>query len=239
MAFVQPGYLRHKQHDRVGTVERGECRTNLHSEQEAQIQDMNSNILQHPPEIPDTAKHHLFYLHGLIVEEAGIRPKSEEHGYYEYEGILEELAREGFLVISEAREKGTQIKPYAEKIVSQIRDLLVKGVPAENITVVGASKGGVICAYISAMLQRKDIHFVILAGLFEKCLQDEDLKLYGKVLSIHDQSDTQSITPALYFQRSEGLGHFSAIVVDLHLGHGLIYRPYREWLDPLLAWVKK
>lgn len=198
---------------------------------------MNANILQHVPANPDSTKRYLFYLHGLIVEEAGIRPKSEEHGYYEYELILEELAREGFIVISEAREKGTQVKDYAENIVSQIKQLLADAVPPGNITIAGASKGGIISAYISTMLREKGINYVFLAGLFEKCLTDENLKLYGNVLSIHDRSDKLSITPELYFRRSEGLGQFEHIVLGLDVGHGLIYRPYREWIDPLVAWV--
>jgi hypothetical protein len=196
-------------------------------------------LLPHVPDNPDSTKPYLFYLHGLIVEEAGIRPKSEEHGYYEYELILQELARAGFIVISEAREQNTQIKAYAGNIAAQIKKLLASKVPPDNITVVGASKGGVIASYVSAMLQEKEIQYVFLAGLFERCLQDENLKLYGKVLSIHDRSDKLSITPSLYFQRSEGLGHFKEIVLSLDIGHGLIYRPYREWIDPLLDWVKK
>lgn len=199
---------------------------------------MNTTILQHIPDKPDTTQHYLFYLHGLIVEEAGIRPKSEEHGYYEYELILKELAREGFVVISEAREKGTQIKPYAETIVSQVKELLAQGIPPANITIVGASKGGVIGAYISTILREKGINYVFLAGLFEKCLKDEGLKLYGNVLSIHDQADKLEIAPALYFQRSAGMGTFKEIVLTLNIGHGLIYRPYREWVDPLVRWVK-
>ena len=86
------------------------------------------------------------------------------------------------------------------------------------------------------MLQEKKINYVFLAGLFEKCLTDEKLKLYGNVLSIHDRSDKLSITPALYFQRSEGLGEFEEIVLSLDIGHGLIYKPYREWIDPILNW---
>jgi len=199
---------------------------------------MNTNIFQRVPGNPDSTGLYLFYLHGLIVEEAGIRPKSEEHGYYEYELILEELAREGFIVISEVREKGTQIKSYAENIVFQIKELLANGVAPENIIVVGASRGGIISAYISAMLRKKEINYVFLAGLFEKCLKDEELKLYGNVLSIHDRSDKLSITPSLYFQRSEGLGKFAEIVLSLDIGHGLIYKPYREWIDPVLEWLK-
>jgi len=202
------------------------------------MQAMNDNILQRVPDNPDSTKRYLFYLHGLIVEEAGIRPKSEEHGYYEYELILEELAREGFVVISEAREKGTQVKVYADKIASQIEKLLAGGVLPENITLVGASKGGVIGAYVSTVLRGKGINYVFLAGLFEKYLQDEELKLYGEVLSIHDRADKLSITPSLYFQRSEGLGNFEEIVLTLDIGHGLVYKPYRQWFDPLLKWLK-
>jgi hypothetical protein len=198
----------------------------------------NANIHNQLPDTFDNTKSYLFYLHGLIVEVAGIRPKSEEHGYYEYQLILEELARHGFTVISEAREKDTEIKPYAEKIGTQIKTLLANKVPPANITIIGASKGGIITAYISSMLQEKELNFVFLAGLFEKCLVDEKLKLYGNVLSIHDRSDKLSMTPELYFQRSEGAGKFKKIVLDLDVGHGLIYRPYREWLDPMLGWLK-
>ncbi len=200
---------------------------------------MTYSILQNAPTNPDITKAYLFYLHGLIVEEAGIRPKSEEHGYYEYERILLELAGEGFIVISEARKKGTDIKSYAEHIASQIKSLLNSKVPPGNITVVGASKGGVISAYISTILRDKRIRFVILAGLFEKFLPDENLKLYGHVLSIHDRADKQSITPELYFQRSEGLGNFKSIVLCLDIGHGLIYKPYRQWIDPMLNWINE
>ncbi len=202
------------------------------------MQITNSNILQQVPENPEIQKQYLFYLHGLIVEEAGIRPKSEEHGYYEYELIRQALAQEGFIVISEVREKGTQIEPYAEKIAAQIKKLLANKVSPANITLVGASRGGVISAYVSSMLREEEINYVFLAGLFEKYLQDKQLKLYGNVLSIHDRSDKFVLTPSLYFQRSEGLGKFEEIVLDLGVGHGLVYRPYREWIEPILQWLK-
>jgi len=201
---------------------------------------MNSmKILPQVPEVCVISASYLFYLHGLIVEEAGIRPKSADHGYYEYELILEELAKRGFTVISEARPQGTQIKPYAAQVVDQIKKLLACGVPAGNITVVGASKGGVIGAYVSAMLGNANINYVLLAGLFEKCLVDPELKLYGRVLSIHDSADTLSIVPDQFFQRSKGLGRFEKIVLDLDLGHGVIYKPYPEWLEPLCLWVNR
>lgn len=201
------------------------------------MQPLEETILQQAPEIPDSTKQYLFYLHGLIIEVAGIRPKSEEHGYYEYELILREFARQGFTVISEVRQKDTQVQPYAEYLASQVKNLLTAGVPPANITVVGASKGGIIAAYASSMLRESDINFVFLAGLFEKCLVDETLTLHGKVLSIHDRSDTLSMKPDEYFERSKGHGTFKKIVLALDLGHGVIYQPYPEWIDPMLTWL--
>ena len=201
------------------------------------MQPLEETILQHTPEIPDSTKHYLFYLHGLIVEVAGIRPKSEEHGYYEYELILKEFARQGFIVISEVRQKDTQVQAYAEHLASQVKKLLAAGVPQANITVVGASKGGIIAAYASSILRESEINYVFLAGLFEKCLVDENLTLHGKVLSIHDHSDTLSMKPDAYFERSKGQGTFEKIVLTLDLGHGVIYQPYREWVEPMLKWL--
>ena len=141
--------------------------------------------------------------------------------------------------ISEAREQDTQVMPYAEKVVIEIQGLLESGVPSQNISVVGASKGGVIASYVSLMLQENEINYVFLAGLFERCLADQDLSLYGKILSIHDSSDTLSITPDPFFERSSGQGVFKKIVVTKGLGHGLIYQPYSDWMEPLVDWIRQ
>ena len=39
------------------------------------MQAMNTNLLQHGTDNPDSTKHYLFHLHGLIVEEAGQKRK--------------------------------------------------------------------------------------------------------------------------------------------------------------------
>ncbi len=78
-----------------------------------------------------------------------------------------------------------------------------------------------------------------LTGLFEKHLVNENLKLHGNVLSIHDRADNLLITPQKYFQRSEGLGDFIEIILDMGKGHGIIYKPYREWIDPMMKWLQK
>nr|AIA12719.1 Unknown Function [uncultured bacterium] len=81
-------------------------------------------------EIPsqiDTSARYLFYLHGMIVENFGIRPTSPEHGVYEYEQILDTLAGKGFVVISEPRPKGTVATEYAAKVAGQINRLISAG----------------------------------------------------------------------------------------------------------------
>ena len=139
------------------------------------------------------AEKYLFYLHGKILEDQGIpRPRSERYGYYEYEKIVETFHSRGFTVRSEIRPPNTQVLAYAEKIAGEIRGLLRSGVAPGRITVVGASKGGVIAIFISALLQERDIHFVFLASCHEavyRNLQEMGMRIAGNILSIYDAAD--------------------------------------------------
>ena len=88
----------------------------------------------------DPSKHYLFYLHGRIIEDQGIPAVSPDYGIYEYEAILEKLASFGFRVISEQRPKNADGTKYAERVATQVTELLSAGVPAKNITVVARPK---------------------------------------------------------------------------------------------------
>lgn len=199
----------------------------------------NNNIIPRVPEEPEQSALYLFYLHGQIIEEKGIRPKSEEFGYYEYELILQELANNGFIIVSEARKQGADVFEYSKFIASQIKELITGGIPSCNITVVGASKGGVIGAYASSILKINNINYVFLSSLFEEMLKDESLMLYGNVLSIYDSSDKFSITPEKYFERSKELNDYKSITLEMNKGHGIIFKPYKEWIVPLVDWATK
>ncbi|MBC7485344.1 MAG: hypothetical protein H7282_01130 [Cytophagaceae bacterium] len=85
-----------------------------------------------PSEIISKNKY-LFYLHGRIIEEEGIRAVSKKCGAYEYYAILDTLKNYGFTVISEARPKNTNINLYAKKTAAQIDTLLKAGVAPEYI----------------------------------------------------------------------------------------------------------
>src|ERR1044072_9278546 len=59
------------------------------------------------PSKADPNARYLFYLSGYIVEAGNRRPTSPKFGVYEYDEILNAFAREGFVVISEARVKNS------------------------------------------------------------------------------------------------------------------------------------
>ena len=88
----------------------------------------------------------LFFLHNYYVETYGT------DGDCKYYDLLNAFADSGFTVISEVRSGKIIPCDYALKTVSQIKSLLDAGVPPENITVAGHSKGGVITLCVSSIL---------------------------------------------------------------------------------------
>src|SRR3990172_4711324 len=115
------------------------------------------------PNSIDTTKRYIFYLHGKIIEDQGIPAISPEYGEYEYGAILRKLSQHGFVLISEQRPKNTDGVAYARKVTEQVASLVNAGVPAKNITVVGASKGAGIAVYVSHSLGNEEMNFVIMA----------------------------------------------------------------------------
>src|SRR5258706_5765112 len=91
-------------------------------------------ILSAPPAQPDAGATYLFYLHGRIVQEQGRKAVSAPYGPYEYDAILEGLAKAGLVVISEIRPRGMEPAACADRVAGQIKGLLDAGVPARRIT---------------------------------------------------------------------------------------------------------
>lgn len=187
----------------------------------------------------DARARYLFYLHGRIIEDKGVRAVHERHGAYEYGKILETFKGAGFVVISEARAKDTDVVQYAAKVVAQINALLKAGVAPRGITIVGASKGSGIAMHVSSLLKHRDVNFVIMAGCGEQTLKNQALNLYGRVLSIYDASDEGPGTCESLFARSEGLNKRKELKINLGLGHGFLYRPHKEWIEPAIEWAKQ
>jgi hypothetical protein len=145
----------------------------------------------------DPAKNYLFYLHGKIIEDQGLPAVSPEFGKYEYEAILKKLESYGFVVISEQRSRDTVSAEYASRVTDQIKTLQDAGVPAENITVVGASKGAGIAAIVSSLLKDCKMNFVLLGFCAPDTVRElvqNRTGLYRNVLAIRDSTDDLSVS---------------------------------------------
>jgi hypothetical protein len=193
-------------------------------------------ILTDVPAQPDPKARYVFYLHGRILEEQGRNAVSPDFGKYEYDAILQALAAPGYTVVGEIRGKGAGDE-FADKVAGQIRALRAAGVPSPQIAVIGASKGAGLTLAVSAAVGDPEIAYVVLAG----CAASDEraAALRGRILSIYDVKDRFQPSCQDTFRRAKALTARHEIVLTLGLDHGLLYKPYREWLDPAFAWIRR
>ena len=156
-----------------------------------------------------------------------------------YDDIVAALASPGVAVIGEVRLKGTDPKAAAEHVVAEVRRLLDAGVPAANVTVVGASKGSLIAMMASTALESREVGWVIMANCNDSVTRDFDLALHGRVLSIYESSDDIGGTCAPLFAKSPALAQHAELRLETGLRHGFIYRPLPEWVKPAIAWSER
>ena len=133
---------------------------------------------------------------------------------------------------------------YTRKVTEQVKTLLITGVPAKNITVVGASKGAGIAIYVSHCLENEELNYVLLSICHPDTvasLLQEEIYLYGNVLSIYDESDTLAGSCGSLFSFSEGKGlaRHDEIVLHIGTGHGILFQPLDAWIVPTIQWAGK
>jgi pimeloyl-ACP methyl ester carboxylesterase len=191
-----------------------------------------------------TRLRHLIYLHGRIVQEQQrARPRHPQFGYYELEKILNAFRDRGFDVIGEIRPKAASVNEAADRVVAQVRRLLESGVPADHVTVVGASMGAAIALRASARLQKPDVRFCVLGACLSESIRgllaDEGMAPSGHVLSIREATDdsTGACKPSKTDLDSRSPLVAREIVVDTGLSHGFLYRPLPEWVNPVVEWA--
>jgi hypothetical protein len=189
----------------------------------------------------DKSKKYLFYLHGGIVQEEGINSVSSDWGKYEYAAILDTLKSYGFNILSEARVKGTDEEKYGEFIAKQVDTLLNAGVPPQHIIVVGASQGAAMTIEAAYKLQNSKINYAVLGLCSEYMLQYyakyED-KLPGNFLSIYESSDPHCPCDRLLMNQYCRPG-YKQIKLNMGISQGFIFKPYKEWVYPLISWIKE
>ncbi len=203
-----------------------------------------AGVLHEYPENLDADQNYLFYLHGRIIEDKGIRPTHPQYGIYEYEAILNELASRGYTVVSEVRKPGTRPVEYARRLSDRIRryrenNVAVNSVAVNSvagITIVGFSKGAVISLLTSSMLDDASIRYAILAGCWD-AVTESDLNISGRVLSLYDVSDSVGSCQPLA-DKSTRLRSFEERTFDTGKSHGLFFTPDPVWLNTLFNWLE-
>jgi hypothetical protein len=192
------------------------------------------------PKKIDRSSRYIFYLHGKIIEEQGANAFSKEYGKYEYQKILDTLTKAGFVVISEQRPKNTESEKYASRVVAQIDSLLKAKVAPEKITVVGASKGAWISIIVSSKLKNEKVKFVLMGICDDEYDYSLDMfKICGNILSIYEKSDQLAGSCSKLISRNRDcVIRTSEIELNLGNGHGFIFRPYTEWVIPVIEWAK-
>jgi hypothetical protein len=186
----------------------------------------------------DSRVPYVIYLHGRIIEDQGRRPTHPTWGVYEYQQVLEALATDGVLVISEQRQPMTDMDRFAGHVVDQVRELLRAGVPPERVSVVGFSKGGGIAMRASALLQNARINFVFLAACGDGDFSGSDLRVWGRILSVYEASDEDGRSCASLFAKSGATGERSEVQINTGEQHGAFFRPRGEWLGPVRRWIR-
>lgn len=189
------------------------------------------------PRKADAPKKYLFYLPGGIVLAQGMHAVSPDFGPYEYLGILDTLRSYGYEVISEVGPNGTEEAMFADKVSKQIDSLLTLGVAPVKITVVGASLGAYITIDIAIRLKNSKINYAIMGMCWPNTYKDYAAKdLCGNFLSIYESSDPHGSCLRL-FDDKNCKPTVLEIRLDMKNSHGFIYKPYKEWVRPLVAWM--
>lgn len=190
------------------------------------------------PDPADPGARYLFYLHGRIVEQQGPEAVSPRFGAYAFHDIVAALGARGHHVIAEQRDPGGL--DYVERLVRHVDQLMAQGVPAQNIAVVGFSKGGYMTLRAANQLQNAEIRFAILAGCIEGVISGTDRSadgLQGRVLSMVDAADDLAGSCVPFFERNPQIAAPRDVVFRTGAAHGLFYRADPVWLDPLLDWL--
>jgi len=185
------------------------------------------------------AQNYLFFLHNMWLELYGTEGVHPEYGKAEYHEIVDKFKKEGFVVISELRPKGTNGNVYAVKVAKQVDSLLKKGVPASHITVVGTSKGAYITMFVSGIMKNTAINYVLVGVCTDDEVRDDSVHLYGNILSVYEKSDIYHSCQKVRVKPGNNITVFKEIELHTGLKHGFLYKAMDEWIKPASAWAKQ
>lgn len=198
----------------------------------------DESFLESIPESVDTSKQYLFYLHGAIIERGDLSPTHPKYGLYDMPAIRQALVSKGTILISDHRAQGTKPMAYAQDVAKDVKTLIAAGVPAQNITVSGFSKGGMITILTSSILKNSQVNFVFMAACNRWSFDNDAIKVVGRILSLYETSDTIGLSCAPLIAKSPDVTDYKQIPLNTGQQHGAFYLPTHEWVQPLKAWSK-
>jgi hypothetical protein len=191
------------------------------------------------PGAPKVDAKYAIYLHGSGIERYGVIKSDED-----YTNIIRALQDRGFLVISEVRSYDTRPNEYGRKVADQVRALIAKSVPPENITVMGYSKGGLITLWAAAAGDNPKVNYVVLAGCFQKgkefyarYVNNVAPNMKGRMLSMYDAADREFGTCKDFFTAAGDKVTGKEIKFETGQGHDLFKKAIDKWMNPLTDWV--
>ncbi len=179
-------------------------------------------------------KKHIFYLHARIVELHGIHAMSEQFGRYHYSDIIDSLEAFGAQVYHEVRNTETDFYLFCNKISHQVDSLIQIGTVPQDISIIGASKGGVMAMYISN-INTNQINYILLGANSTAIEQENDWNLHGNILGIYEVSD--SLANKDYAHWKSPNCNIEELVLQTGLRHGFLYKPIKEWVLPVREWI--
>ncbi|SHL21026.1 hypothetical protein [Flavobacterium chilense] len=182
---------------------------------------------------------YIFFLHNKFIEENDLNTSHPEYGKAEYNEIINSFKKDHFIVLSEIRSKNTDPSAYAKKIVTQIKELLKKGITPDKITVIGTSKGGYIAQYVSTYLANPNVNFVFIGSVGKTDVEEiPQINFCGNILNIYEKSDVYGVSA---IQRKESsklkINHFKEIELNTNLKHGFLFKALDAWIVPCKKWA--
>lgn len=153
----------------------------------------------------------------------------------DHDAIVQALGEQGFEVTTLAN-AGEDKLAYAKRIAKEVRSLMAQGVPADDISVVGAGTSSAVATLTSARVGNPHVNYVLL-GQCDPILKSEyTFHMSGRVLGIHDDADSASLSCRSLWNASPKVSERQEIVLNSGFGATLFHEPRAEWVQPLVQW---
>lgn len=188
----------------------------------------------------EEVERYVFFLHNRFLETHSVEELHPRFGKVEYAAILDSFREHGLKVISEQRDGNVNARTYAREIVAQIDSLVYNGAKPNEITVVGTSKGGYIAQYVSTLANNPELNFVFIASHQDRDLEEiPEINYCGNILTIYEASDPYGTSAMKRVERSTcDIRQFKELELQTGMGHGFLFKPLREWINPTVKWAK-